>query len=51
MIQFIIGSKVRFEMTNPELSTDMFWMKVLHRYLGTFMSLIGKIVIVLYLQP
>ena len=48
-IQFIIGSKARFEMTNPELSTDMFWLKRAHRYLGTFMSLIGKVIVGLML--
>ena len=38
-------------MTNPELSTDMFWLKRLHRYLGTFMSIVGKVIIILFLEP
>lgn len=29
----------------------MFWLKKAHRYLGTFMSLIGKVIVALMLYP
>jgi cytochrome b561 len=51
VVQFGLGFKVRTEMTDPEVSVDLFWLKRIHKYLGTFMSLLGKVIVILMLEP
>lgn len=51
IIQFGLGFKVRFEMVSQKLSIDMFTLKIVHRWLGIFMSIFGKIMVSLLLQP
>jgi len=46
-VQFILGFKLRYEMVTDKLSIPMFWLKKAHRYIGTFMSILGKIVVAL----
>lgn len=45
--QFGIGFKLRYEMVTDRLSVEMFSLKKVHRYLGTFMSLLGKLLVAL----
>lgn len=51
VVQFGIGFKLRYEMVTDRLSIDMFSLKKVHRYLGTFMSLLGKVLVALQLYP
>ena len=37
-------------MVTDKLSINMFNIKKLHRYLGTFMSILGKVIVALQLQ-
>lgn len=49
LIQFALGFKLKYEMFNDKLSKNMFTLKKAHRYLGTFMSLFGKVIVALEL--
>lgn len=51
VVQFVIGFKLRYEMVTDKLSIDMFALKKAHRYIGTLMSILGKVIVALELQP
>lgn len=51
LVQCMLGFKVRYEMVSQKLSTDMFTIKILHRWLGMAMSVLGKIDVALLLYP
>ena len=51
IVQFGLGFKLRYEMVTDKLSTNMFPLKKAHRYLGTLMSVLGKVIVALELQP
>lgn len=51
LVQMVLGFKVRYEMVSQKLSIDMFTIKIVHRWLGIAMSLLGKIGVALSLYP
>lgn len=51
LVQIILGFKVRYEMVSQKLSTDMFTIKIIHRWVGISMSLLGKIIVALLIYP
>ncbi len=51
LVQFGLGFKVRYEIVTDKLSSNVFSLKKVHRYLGTFMSILGKLIVALQLQP
>ena len=51
IVQFGLGFRVRYEMITDNISKNMFSLKKGHRYLGMFMSILGKIIVALLLQP
>lgn len=47
LIQFILGFKLRYEMVTDKLSINMFSIKRVHRYVGSAMSILGKVIVAL----
>lgn len=50
IVQFILGYVTRAEMVKVSLSTSLFSVKTAHKILGTVMSVLGKVIIFLYLS-
>jgi hypothetical protein len=50
IVQFILGYITRAEMVKTSLSTTLFTIKPFHKYIGMFLSLLGKIIIILFLN-
>ena len=50
IVQFVLGYITRAEMVKTSLSTILFTVKPIHKYIGIFLSLLGKIIIILFLS-
>ena len=50
-VQMMLGFTVRYEMVSQKLNSNIFTLKIVHRWLGITMSILGKIDVALLLYP